>query len=197
VSLLDALRGVLEDGRTQDGAVRLEEQGKGNKCEPIEVVHGEPFLAVRLTDSDHLRLFRGSKDDRTPSFRSLPDYLVFSAPRAQKKGKQSREPALQVLICELKSSEAGVDDGKRQVQLGRFFAEYLVRVAAYSLGEKEPPPVDYRGAVARPMPEAIKPKGRLRPGATAYDYEVDAVSDMMIFKLPGGEALNLENVFWR
>jgi hypothetical protein len=190
--LFEALRRVVEIGRIEGPPLQLEEPGKGNKCDPIPIVYSGDFFALRL-DNDHLRVLAGSKEDPDKSFRKLPDYLVFGVPKGARKAKA--DPDLYVLLCELKSSDKGAESAKRQIQLGRFFAEYLVRVASFGMGRKAPPSVHYRGAIARPTPANIRPKGKTRPGAIP-DYDTDDLADLMIFKIPGGEELRLETVFW-
>jgi hypothetical protein len=193
-----AVKGIIDPGRVVDPPLVLSEPGKGNKCQPIALLHRDPHFAVRLGDGDHLRVLVGSKDDPTRGFRNLPDYLVFVRPtEGAKPSRSGRGVALSVLISELKSSDTGALGAFRQVGLGRFFAEYLVRVATFAAGLKAPPGVDYRGMIARPLPSRqAAAKHATRRGVADYHYELDPLSDMPVFHVPGGDEIMLTNIFW-
>lgn len=194
--LFDALRGVVDPDRICEAPFDLVEQGKGNKCAPVPVAHRGSFWGLRLTDDDFSRVLAGKKQDEARSFRKLPDYLIFAEP-AGKQRKASRGPALLVLSCELKSSEAGAASGKRQVQLGRLLAEYLVRLSLFATSAlKEKPEIDYRGVIVSPTyPTTTRVKGLSLASRAGEEGPYDAESDMLIFRRPADEDLRLDEIF--
>ncbi len=194
--LLARVREVVERARVEDAPVTLTEDGKGNKCPPIEVSCRRGPWALRLRDDDHLRLLAGDRKDPERSYRKLPDYLLFAEPRARKKG--ARGPDLLVLVCELKSSEGGVEGGaKRQVRLGKFLAEYLVRLAMFAAGRvKETPIIEVCGLVASPSyPRQVRARSATRADVNDASGDLDGQSDMVIYEISGDEALRLEDFF--
>jgi hypothetical protein len=194
--LSDALRGVVDPDRIRDGPFELVEQGKGNRCAPVPVAHRGSFWGLRLTDDDFSRVLAGKKQDEARSFRKLPDYLIFAEP-AGKQRKASRAPALLVLSCELKSSETGAASGRRQVQLGRLLAEYLVRVSLFATGAiKEEPYIEYRGVIVSPTyPATTRVKGMSLASRSGEESPYDVESDMLIFRRPADEDLRLDEIF--
>ncbi len=176
--------------------MELTEEGKGNKCTPIPVSYRGSFWALRLTDDDCHRVLCGSKQDPSKSLRKLPDYLIFAEP-CGKRRKADRGPALQALVCELKSSETGATSARRQVQLGKFLVEYLVRIASFADGSvKTLHDIDIRGLIASPSyPPQIRAKGATRADQPDDGWELDAESDMSIYRIGCDEVVRLEDFF--
>ena len=177
--LLDGLRAIVDPSRIKEDPLELAESGKGNKCGPIPVLspYRGNFWALRLTDEDYSRVLAGLKQDEARSFRKLPDYLIFAEPNERRRKRDRTN--LHIFICELKSSDAGAASGKRQVQLGKFFAEYLVRVASFANGDvKTARELDIRGVIASPtyLPQ-LRTKGTTRAdeddGAAIFDSDSD------------------------
>jgi len=193
--LLDALRTIVDPSRIREEPIALTESGKGNKCGPIQVCYRGSFWALRLTDEDYSRVLAGSKQDEARSFRKLPDYLIFAEP-SEKRRKRDRT-ALHVIVCELKSSDVGAANARRQVQLGRFFAEYLVRVASFANGDvKVEHMLDIRGVIASPAyPAQLRARGTTRVDSEDDGATFDGESDIWIHRVAADEGLRLEEFF--
>ncbi|HSO00424.1 MAG TPA: hypothetical protein VLS89_19165 [Candidatus Nanopelagicales bacterium] len=114
---LEAVRGVVDPRRIVAAPLMLTEEAERSRCEPILVRYSGESWALRLRDGDHLPVL--AELPKARSVRKLPDYLVFSAPRTP--GTRPDDMALQVLVCELKSSATGADAALPQVQLGKLF----------------------------------------------------------------------------
>ena len=195
--LLAKVREVVERERVKDRMVELSEDGTGYKCAPVKVSHRGSFWALQVRSNDHLRLLFGSREDSEKSFCKLPDYLVFAEPRARKR-KGGRGPDLLVLVCELKSSAAGVAGGaRRQVRLGKFLAEYLVRLGMFAAGcVKEEPLVDICGLVVSPSyPSQVRARSATRADEDAARGDLDVPSDMLVYTSSGDEELFVEDFF--
>ena len=153
------------------------------------------FWALRLMDEDYSRVLAGSKQGEARSFRKLPDYLIFAEPN-EKRRKKGRT-TLHVIVCELKSSDLGAASGKRQVQLGKLFAEYLVRIASFVNGDlKTQHDLDIRGVIASPtyLPQ-LRSKGTTRADEDDDAAFFDGDSDMWIHQVASDEDLRLEDLF--
>jgi hypothetical protein len=190
--LLDALHEILEPQRHVLEPVVLEESTDANKCAPLHLKSAHPHWALRLQSDDHLRVLAPLAAER--SVRKLPDYLVFSEPPIAP--ERPEDVALRVLVCELKSSATGAEKGLAQVQLGKLLAEYLVRIAAHSLGGTDMPRVWCSGLIASPqLPSNLLTKGTTRPGKVEPPNRFDSRSRMRIFYSLGGQELHLESLF--
>lgn len=188
-SLLEAVKEVVEEARVAQAPLTLEEQAEASRCLPLQVRGASPHWALRLQSDDHLPVL-GSQH----SVRRLPDYLVFSEPRTPV--ERPDDVALQVLVCELKSSEAGVESALAQVQLGKLLAEYLVRLAGHTMGQSEAPKIWCCGLIASPeLPPTLMAKGNIRPGKVELPYRFDKLSRMRIYRSRGGAELWLESFF--
>ncbi len=194
--LLEGLRTIVDPTRIRDAPIELTEEGKGNKCAPIPVAYLGNVWALRLTDDDCHRVLYGSKQDESKSFRKLPDYLIFAEPHGKRR-KSERGSALNALVCELKSSDTGAARAMRQVQLGKFLVEYLVRVASFATGSvKVLHDIDIRGLIASPSyPPQIRTKGATRADQPDDGWELDAASDMWIYRIGCDDDIRLEELF--
>jgi hypothetical protein len=205
------LQKVLEPGRVQKPPLWLhdEQAGAGSQAgtgrairTPIEC--STEHCAVRLEGNEYFRFLKGEP----LGLRHLPDYLVFAEPpRREREGGT----ALWVLVCELKSSQKGARDvsagGKsalRQIQLGRFLVDYLVRLARYQDGKSYPTKkecwqeiaeVSCAGMVVHPEAPALLPKPRTRGGPLPISGQYDGLAGQWVRDWRSGDVLRLEDVF--
>ncbi|WPB77289.1 hypothetical protein KYC5002_50965 [Archangium violaceum] len=190
--LLEAVRDILEPERIVPAPMTLDEEAEASRCPPVQVRGATEHWALRLRSDDHLPILAALAKEH--SVRRLPDYLVFSEPRVP--AQRPEDVALQVLVCELKSSAVGAESALAQVQLGKLLAEYLVRVAAHTLGESEAPKLWCCGLIASPeFPASLLAKGSMRPGKVELPNRFDKLSRMRIYHSPGGVDLRLESFF--
>jgi hypothetical protein len=193
--LLDGLRRIVIPARVADGAdgaeIRLGESNPNSRCQPVLVDYRGSFWALRIESNDHLKVLAGSNDEqKLTGFSRLPDWLVFCEPT--KKARKSHD--LWVIVCELKSGSTGATSAKRQVQLGKFLVEYLVRLATFALNDpKARPRIDIRGLVV--SPRAPAEKGDMSVDGGYGEYEVDVASDMAIFLGSDKDVLRVEDLF--
>jgi hypothetical protein len=189
--LLDGLRRVVVPDRVAAGdEIRLSEANPASICRPVLVAYRGSFWALRVESNDHLKLLVGSKDNPLTSFNRLPDWVVFCEP-----GKRARKSCdLWALVCELKSGGKRADSARRQVQLGRFLVEYLIRVATFATGSvKTLPRLDVRGLIV--YPGAPAQKGTTGAGSEVGPFEVDAASDMAIYRASDDDDVRIEDLF--
>lgn len=193
--LLAKLREIVDRERILEGEVTLLEDGMGNKCPPISVSCRGAFWALRVRHNDHLKMLAGSKLDHDRSFCKLPDYLIFAEPRSKKKRSSSHGPDLFILVCELKSSSTGAARGAmRQVQLGKFLAEHLVRLAMFAAGKiKEHPDLAIAGVIA--APSQLRARGVTRADEDVEQGTLDKASDMIVHRLSSDDDLDVEALF--
>ena len=158
--MLDDIARVVDASKLVHPPLVLTESAAGNKCTPVPVSFRGRFWAIRLSSDDGMKMLAGSKADPSQSFRRLPDYLIFAEPRVPRGMRKTRyAPDLHVLVCELKSSQTGAASGIRQVQLGRFAVEYLVRLGSFAQGAiKSLPTIDIRGVIVSP-PSVSRSRG--------------------------------------
>jgi hypothetical protein len=192
--LLTAVREVVHPDRVRDGAVVLEEDGRGNKCPPIRVsYHGEHW-ALRVQHNDHLKLLAGASESPDRSFCKLPDYLIFAEPRRSRKRRKGGSDAdLLVVVCELKSSEGGVAAGaRRQVQLGKFLAQYLLKLGLFARTRPDhEPTLDIVGVVLSPYPAKQTTLTREPDEGRA----LDTPGGMWVYPRPSDDDLRIEELF--
>lgn len=192
-SVLKAVRGIVQPGRIVELPGELTEDATGSRSGPILVRYEGESWALRLKHGDHLPVLAELAKER--SVRRLPDYLVFSAPLSEDDAETWNE-TLRVLVCELKSSAAGADSAVIQLQFGKLLAEYLLRIAAHSVGRDEPPKSWCCGLIASPQfPAAMMTKGRTRPGKVEFPNFPDKLSSMRIYQMPGDGEIRLEGFF--
>jgi hypothetical protein len=191
-SLCEAVRGVLLDRVCHQGPIELSEANERSRGAPVRLLGQTSFWAARLEDQHFLPILAEISADR--SLRKLPDYLIFGEPEVEP--IRANDVALRVMICELKSGAAGAAAAKRQVQLGKLLAEYLVRLAAYQLGQAEVPRVYPCGLIVSPQfPVNLRPKGSMRPGKIDYPHTYDKLSAMRVYEIPPGGEIHLESFF--
>lgn len=192
-SALQAVQSIVDPRRIVAApSFELAEDAAGSRCAPILVRYAGESCAVRLRDGDHLPVLAELPKER--SVRRLPDYLVFSAPRLSP--TRPDDVALQVLVCELKSSATGADEALPQVQLGKLVAEYLVRVSAHAVGLAKTPKLYCCGLIASPeMPPSLMTRGKTRPGKVEPPGFYDELSGMRVHMVPGGGELRLESFY--
>ena len=191
-SLCEALRGVLLDRICHEGPIELSEADERSRGAPVRLRGQTSFWAARLGDQHYLPILAELSADR--SVRKLPDYLIFDEPEVEP--TRPNDVALRVMICELKSGAAGAAAAKRQVQLGKLLADYLVRLAAYQLGQAEVPRVYNCGLIVSPQfPVNLRPKGSMRPGKIEYPHTHDKLSKMNVYEIPPGGEIHLESFF--
>jgi hypothetical protein len=194
IELSAALQEIIAPERISRGQLVLAEEGEGNRCAPILVKCRRPHWGIRFADMDYLSVLAELPVER--SVRKLPDYLLFSEP--EEPPSSERDIALHVLVCELKSSERGAAAARRQVQLGKLAAHYLIRVALYQerWDRKQEPNVYFSGLIAAPgFPLNLAPKGSSHPRKVAPPSEYDKLSAMRIYHIPGGGEIHLESFF--
>jgi hypothetical protein len=183
---------MLLDRLCVPGPIELSEADERSRCAPVRLLGQTSFWVARLEDQHFLPILAELSADR--SVRKLPDYLIFGEPEVEPVRKG--DVALRVLICELKSSATGAAAAKRQVQLGKLLAEYLVRLAAYQLGQAETPNIYPCGLIVSPeFPASLSPKGSMRPGKIGYANTYDKLSTMRIYEIPPGGEIHLESFF--
>jgi len=191
-SVLEAVQRIIDPARIVPAPVILSEEAETSRCKPIRVHSAAESWALRLQSDDHLRVLAALSKEH--SVRRLPDYLVFSEPRVP--AQRSEDVALNILVCELKSSATGAGEALAQVQLGKLLAEYLLRVAVHSVGESEIPKVWCCGLIASPeFPASMLTKGSTRPGKVEHPSQYDKLSKMRIYRSPGGGEIQLESFF--
>jgi hypothetical protein len=189
--LLLALREVVKRERVVEGSIVLTEDGKRNTCPPINVSYRGEHWALRVSDNDHLKLLAGAPQDIAKSFCKLPDYLIFAEPTGRK--RQKNGPDLFVVVCELKSSEGGVAAGaKRQVQLGKFLAKYLIELGLFAIGKADQKPdVEIVGVILSPL--------RTKRGTTPDEQDegryLDNASSMWMYPRSSDDDLRVEELF--
>ena len=122
-------------------------------------------------------------------FRKNPDYLIFS----ERPLGHPKDPALNKMVCELKSGETGAESAHRHVQLGILMARYLISIAAYARGQSKPPVIACCGLIASPTPTNLVPKGRTKPGRGLSYSERDPILGVEFYRIPCGEELHLES----
>ncbi len=192
--LLDGLRRVVVPERVAAGdEIRLGETNPHSICKPVLVEYRGSFWALRVESNDHLKLLAGSTDDaKVTGFNRLPDWLVFCEP-PKRKGRRSHD--LWAIVCELKSGGRRVASAKRQVQLGKFLVEYLVRLATFALGNvKAMPSVDVRGLVVYPG-APMQQWGVSAKGPPDEGIEHDGASDMSLFRASDKDTIRIEDIF--
>jgi len=190
--LLESVREIVDPSRITELPGELTEESATSRCGPVRVRHAGASWALRLKDGDHLPVLAELSKER--SVRRLPDYVVFSEPRSP--AQRPDDVALNILVCELKSSVAGAASAWAQVQLGKLLAEYLVRVAVHSLGESEVPGLWCCGLIASPeLPTNMVAKGNTRPGRVEHPNKFDKLTRMRVYYVPGGGEIHLESFF--
>jgi hypothetical protein len=189
--LLAAVREVVDPARVADGAVVLTEDGRGNKCPPIRVSYRGDHWALRVRDNDHLKLLAGASGSAERSFCKLPDYLIFAEPRSRKRRRSAAD--LFVVVCELKSSEGGVAAGaRRQVQLGKFLAHYLIKLGLFARAKADQEPaLDIVGVVLSPHAT----KRATMAGEPDEGHALDEQSGMWVYPRPSDDDLRIEELF--
>lgn len=190
-ALLDGLRRIVVPDRVAASEeITLSESNPHSICRPILVAYRGSFWALRIESNDHLKLLAGAKDNPLASFNRLPDWLVFCEP-----GKRARRSHdLWALVCELKSGGKRIDSARRQVQLGKFVAEYLVRIAMFaSGGVRTMPRLDIRGLIV--YPGAPAHRGMTGQVDEVGLAEVDAASDMAIYRTSDDDEVRIEDLF--
>jgi len=193
-SVLEAVQHIIDPARVVQAPVILSEEAETSRCEPIRVHSTAKNWALRLQSDDHLRILAPLSKEQGHSVRRLPDYLVFSEPGVPP--QRPEDTALYILVCELKSGATGAGEALAQVQLGKLLAEYLLRVAAHSMGKSEAPKVWCNGLIASPeFPTSMVSKGSTRPGKVEYPNEFDKLSRMRIYRSPAGGVIQLESFF--
>lgn len=191
-NLLEAVRRIIDPARIVRAPVVLQEEAKTSRCEPIQVRSSAESWTLRLQSDDHLPVLAALGKEH--SVRRLPDYIVFSEPPVS--AQRPEDVALHVLVCELKSSATGAGEALAQVQLGKLLAEYLLRVAAHSVGGSEAPKVWCCGLIASPeFPASMLNKGSTRPGKVEPPGQFDKLSRMRIYRSPGGGEIHLASFF--
>jgi hypothetical protein len=191
-SLCEALRGLLLDRICRPGPLELTEADERSRCAPVKLRGQTSFWVARLEDQHYLPILAELSADR--SVRKLPDYLIFGEPEVEPTRKN--DVALRVMICELKSSATGAAAAPRQLQLGKLLVEYLVRLAAYQLGQAETPNIYPCGLIVSPnFPVTQRPKGSIRPGKVDYTFAHDKLSAMRVYEVPPGGEIHLESFF--
>jgi hypothetical protein len=161
------------------------------------VSYNGSFWALQVRGNDHLRLLAGSREDGAKSFCKLPDYILFAEPKARRR-KSGRGLDLLVLVCELKSSAAGVAGGaRRQVRLGKFLAEYLVRLGMFAAGRvREELELDICGLVVSPSyPSQVRGRSATRADEDTANGDLDVPSDMLIYKSSSDDELCIGDFF--
>lgn len=192
IDWLEAIRYIVPAQRVVCAPCELAEEAAGSRCAPILVRYEGESWALRLRSADFLPVLAELPKER--SVRRLPDYLLFSIPR--KPPRRPTDVALQVLVCELKSSATGADKALPQVQLGKLLAEYLVRVSAHAAGVREPPVLNCCGLIVSPeLPASLMTKGPIRPGKVPPPCVRDNLSEMFIFTARSGGELRLESFY--
>ncbi len=185
----DAVRAVVLDERVEEAPVELCEPAQGSRCKPVLIRSRWPHWALRLSDGDHLPILAELAKDQ--GVRKLPDYVVFGQNDAARS-----DAGLRVLICELKSSAAGAGSALRQVQLGFFLVEYMLRLAAFRQGESEKLSVWSVGVIISPaFPSNLSPKGRTRPGRVEPAGRYDKLTKMRVFEVRDGGEIQFEDLF--
>jgi hypothetical protein len=193
-SVLEAVQRIIDPARIVPAPVKLTEDAETSRCEPIRVRSAAKNWALRLQSDDHLRILAPLSKEKGQSVRRLPDYLVFSEPRVP--AQRTNDTALYILVCELKSGATGAEEALVQVQLGKLLAEYLLQVAAHSMGRSEAPKIWCNGLIASPeFPASMLTKGSTRPGKVEYPNQRDKLSGMHIYHHPGGGEIQLESFF--
>jgi hypothetical protein len=192
-SVLEAVRGIVDPRRIVELPGELIEEAETSRSGPIRVRYEGKSWALRLKDGNHLPVLAELAKEH--SVRRLPDYLVFSAPLWDD-DEDTWHETLRILICELKSSAAGAASTIAQLQLGKLVAEYLVCIAAHSMGRSEPPTSWCCGLIASPeFPATMMTKGRTRPGKVALPNYLDELSRMRIHQMPGNGEIRLESFY--
>lgn len=182
---LDALRSILDSRRlitrTGRAALLLTEKNPTSRCPPVPIRSEREHWALRPEDSDFLPLL--AELPTAESVRRLPDFLLFSAPDDPPARRD--DPVLRVLVCELKSSATGVGSALPQIRLGKLLAEYLLKLAAYRLGNAKPPLATYSGLIVSPqLPANLISKGRTKPGRVEHHHDYDALTEMNVYTVP-------------
>jgi len=188
LSLCGAVRAIVRRKRVLDGnAIELCEDAATNRCQPILVRSRNTSWAIRLDANEHLPFLEELPKEQT--VRGLPDYLLFAEPPPD-----SAHELLRVVIAEIKSSEIGAASAMRQVQLGKFLAEYLLRVARFHLGQAElspkeilrAPVVSFAALIVSPdLPTNMVLKGGTRPSKTPLlPATFDGLCRMHVFRAP-------------
>jgi hypothetical protein len=189
-SLLEAVRGIVAPKRVVEVPGELTEEAANSKCGPISVRYSGNSWALRLKSGDHLPVL--AELPKEQSVRRLPDFLLFIEPPAA--SHRSGDETLRVLVCEFKSSATGAEAAVAQVRLGMLLAEYLMRIAAHSIGRTKVPDPWCSGLIASPeFPPSMIAKGRLKPGKLPLPSHPDPLTQMEIFQMPGTGELRLEN----
>jgi len=192
MNLLDAVREIVHAQRAIDVPTELAEEAASSRCEPISLEYSGEAWALRLRDGDFLPILAELPKER--SVRRLPDFLVFSNPLHSAHRKE--DETLQVLVCELKSSATGAKSALPQLRLGKLLADYLTRVAAYSLGWSEVPKTWCCGLIVSPdFPAQMNAKGKTRPGKLELPNMMDDLSRMRLYITSGGAHIHLESFY--
>jgi hypothetical protein len=164
--LLQALEDIIHPSRLEEQRPLVLRETQRTWCRPIRVDGDGDLLAVRLADQDYLRLLAVLPGQE--SVRKLPDYLIFADPPARsRRARSHRELRLLVVVCEMKSGQAGADAAIRQLQCGKLLAKHLIGLAALHLSTPLAEPAEnlevcYCGLVA--VPQALYAKGLTRAG---------------------------------
>ena len=198
-SLSGAVRAIVRRQRVLEGdSIELREDAATNRCKPILVRSRYTLWALQLKANEHLPFLEELPQEQ--SVTRLPDYLLFAEPPAN-----AAYEAVRVVIAELKSSETGVASAKRQLQLGKVLAEYLLRIARLhtrqpelSLKDAQRAPVaNFAALIVSPnLPSNMFPKGGTRPGKTpSLPFEQDPLCCMPVFHALGGGELHLDQLF--
>lgn len=186
--ILDAVRDIVQRQQASDVPTQLVEEADNNKCAPIHLRYEGEAWVLRLRDTDYLPIL--AELPKEQSVRRLPDFLVFAA------GLEDKDEKLRVLVCEFKSSATGVESAFPQLRLGKLLAEYLTRIAAYSLGRTDVPEPWCCGVIASPeFPTQLLAKGKTRPGRVEPPNVLDSGSRMRCYLAPGGTEVHVESFF--
>src|SRR5688572_11349134 len=108
---LEAVRSIVDPRWISTGSrsapLTLTEEAATSRCPPLRVREDGDHWALRLQSNHHLPILAQLPKER--SVRRLPDYILFSA---SPPSARSGPTGLRVTICELKSSDAGVEAAK-------------------------------------------------------------------------------------
>jgi hypothetical protein len=190
--LLQALKEIINPRRLDEQRPLVLQETQRTMCRPIRV-HGDgDHVAVRLEDQDYLQRLLAVLPKEV-SVRKLPDYLIFADPPARaRRSRSHRDLLLQVVVCELKSGQAGAEAALPQLRCGKLLAKHLIGLSALHMSVPRAEPLEnievcYCGLVA--VPQALQPKGLTRAG-TGLSHD-DLPSAMRVHRHGDGAPVDL------
>lgn len=191
---LEAVRSIVDPRWVSTGSrttpLTLTEESATSRCPPLCIREDGAHWALRLQSNHHLPILAQLPKER--SVRRLPDYILFSASPTTR----SVPAGLRVTICELKSSDAGVDAAKPQLRAGKLLTDYLLYIAAHTLGTAVVPKVWFCGLIiSTRIPGNMIPKGRTRGGKVELPSFRDDLADMEIFVTDAKADLRLSSLY--